>query len=276
MALTTVKRVEYMSYPHELAEAFELYTFARDLNALAYTNANSKFSKTLSTTLRSKNPARDPKARKEENTKQARAMHVHSAEDHTRQCTLADFWHKYVEGRGYVCLSKANLDSVIAQLDANGHFIDSEWKLLQPDKKLRTENEHFGRLCEVIDAVVDAAATCLGDRFSSENRITLFDSRPNQETLSEVPGSSFHVDGLHYLIKSTYAFDSYPGSAHNNTLSIKSGCKINTADVVGSVEVKLDENPVTVRDVCASVNSSHVELTFTRQDDAKTIGAAGC
>ena len=36
MALTTVERVEYMSYPHELAEAFELYTFARNLNALAY------------------------------------------------------------------------------------------------------------------------------------------------------------------------------------------------------------------------------------------------
>ncbi|KAL1756154.1 hypothetical protein FB107DRAFT_290283 [Schizophyllum commune] len=212
-----------------------------------------------------KNSARDPKAIQEENTKQARAMHVQSAEDHTRQCTLTDFWPKYVEGRGYVCLSNADLDNIIAQLDTNEHFIDSEWKLLQPDKKLRTENEHFGRLCEVIDAVVDASATCLGDRFSSEKRTTLFDSRPNQETLSEVPGSSFHVDGLHYLIKSTYSLDSQSGSAHNNTLSTKSGRKINTADVVGSAEVKLDENPVTVRDGTAARlwchNRSHSGVT---------------
>ncbi|KAI5897635.1 uncharacterized protein SCHCODRAFT_01167381 [Schizophyllum commune H4-8] len=208
-----------------------------------------------------KDSARPPDARKEENTKQARVMHATAAEGHSVRCSIDDFWSTYVEPHGYYRLSKEDHAAIIGQLTDDRQFYGGKWKELLPRKTLKTENAHFGRLVKVVEAVVNAAATCPSGRFALDGRSSLFESRPNEETLSEVPGSSFHVDALHYLSQSTYAQNTRSGSAHSQiieSLSDNSKRIINTADVVASMEVKIKLTAATMRD-----------------DEDKTIGAAG-
>ncbi|KAI5823503.1 hypothetical protein K523DRAFT_421443 [Schizophyllum commune Tattone D] len=206
-----------------------------------------------------KDPTRDPNTRQGENTKQSRAMHATAAADHTRKCSIESFWLSYVQPHGYHRLSGEDKGFIIDKLTARRHLHEGKWKDLKPEEDLRTENAHFGRLVKVVEAVVRAAATCPSGRFSLKQRMSLFESRPNEETLSEVPGSSFHVDALHYLIRSTYMQNASSGSAHSKHIaSGKTNRVINTADVVASMEVKNKRTAATIRD-----------------DEDKTISAAG-
>ncbi|KAL1749056.1 hypothetical protein HDZ31DRAFT_71147 [Schizophyllum fasciatum] len=200
-----------------------------------------------------------PQDREEDNTEQARDMHARSAEDHTRESTVSDFWITYVKCNGYEVVSAKDLAVIIDQLKADKHIAtDGKWKQLKTRRNLRTENAHFGRLVHVVDAIVTAAATRF-PRFALDKRTCLFECRPDNETLSEVPGASFHVDAIHYLAESTYTSTARAGSAHCSTMpSREQTHNINTADVVASWEVKLAHDPKTVRD-----------------DERKTIGAAG-
>ncbi|KAL1748948.1 hypothetical protein HDZ31DRAFT_28594 [Schizophyllum fasciatum] len=203
------------------------------------------------------NSAPSPEDRSEDNTEQARAMHARSAEDHTRESTVGAFWATYIES--YERVSKRDMATIVRHLKSDGHITrNGQWRDLILDEAHKTENAHFGRLVHVVEAIVNTAAAHI-HRFARENRTCLFECRPDNETLSEVPGSSFHVDALHHLAKSTYAPQTRAGSARCRTmLSAADQRKINTADVVASWEVKLVRNPVTIRD-----------------DEKKTLGAAG-
>ncbi|KAL1749046.1 hypothetical protein HDZ31DRAFT_71142 [Schizophyllum fasciatum] len=206
-----------------------------------------------------KRTAPSPQDREEDNTEQARDMHARSAEDHTRESTVSDFWTTYVKRNGYEVVSAKDLAVIIDQLKADKHIAtDGQWKQLKTRRNLRTENAHFGRLVHVVDAIVTAAATRF-PRFALVKRTCLFECRPDNKTLSEVPGASFHVDAIHYLAESTYTSTARAGSAHCSTmLSREQTRNINMADVVASWEVKLAHDIRAVRD-----------------DEEKTIGVAG-
>ncbi|TRM65723.1 hypothetical protein BD626DRAFT_397737 [Schizophyllum amplum] len=208
-----------------------------------------------------KSPTTHPEAREEENTAQARTMHTRSAENHTRECTVDDFYATYITPKGWKRVNNTSMRGIISKLTEGGHINeDGQWRDLLTDEKFHGENAHFGRLAKVVEAVVEAASSQMPRRFAKNKRTCLFNSRPDNETLSEVEGSSFHVDAFNHFAKSTYTSDSSSGSAQYTTLGSGSGntCNINTADVTFSYEFKLQKDDKKVLD-----------------DDMKTIGAAG-
>ncbi|KAL1749048.1 hypothetical protein HDZ31DRAFT_28372 [Schizophyllum fasciatum] len=205
----------------------------------------------------SESSASSPSGQKNNKAEQACAMQSHR--DHTRESTISDFWALYVERSGYELAPAEHLAVIIDQLKASKHIAtDGQWRNLKPKKSLKTENTHFGRLKYVVNAIVTAAAACF-PRYAVENRSSLFEYRPDGETLSEVPEATFHVHAIHYLAQSTYVSRALGGSAHCNTmLSRTHNGNINTADVVASWEVKRAYEPETIRD-----------------NESKTVEAAG-
>ncbi|KAL1673547.1 hypothetical protein EV122DRAFT_222405 [Schizophyllum commune] len=162
----------------------------------------------------------------------------------THAVSVEGFWQTYIEPLGYERVPPQDMDCLIQRLRSEGLIQGRNWNGLEP-QELMSDSAYKASLVKVVNAVLNAAATCPSGRFSRNKRTTLFESRSQYEELLEVPGiraydpETFHVDALHHLCKSTYVPGARVGNACCNRIRSRRHRRlVNTADVVSSWLIK--------------------------------------